>query len=83
MDIISLLNNILVPVAIGMWVIIGLIALLVFFKNKLCGKIKPTGGDAYKQTFVQGYNDNNNTNSNKYKGRHRDIHRCLCSWIEA
>lgn len=58
MDIIILIRNILVPVAIGMWVIIGLVAMLVFLKNKLGGKIKPTNGNSYKQTFVQGYNPN-------------------------
>lgn len=58
MDILILIRNILVPVAIGMWVIIGLVAMLVFLKNKLGGKIKPTNGNSYKQTFVQGYNPN-------------------------
>ena len=58
MDILILISNILVPVAIGMWVLIGLVALFVFLKNKLGGKIKPTNGNAYKQTFVQGYNPN-------------------------
>lgn len=58
MDILILIRNILVPVAIVMWVIIGLVAMLVFLKNKLGGKIKPTNGNSYKQTFVQGYNPN-------------------------
>lgn len=58
MDILILIRNILVPVAIGMWVIIGLVAMLVFLKNKLGGKIKSTNGNSYKQTFVQGYNPN-------------------------
>ena len=58
MDILILIRNILVPVAIGMWVIIGLVAMLVFLKNKLGGKIKPTNGNSYKQTFIQGYNPN-------------------------
>lgn len=58
MDILILIRNILVPVAIGVWVIIGLVAMLVFLKNKLGGKIKPTNGNSYKQTFVQGYNPN-------------------------
>ena len=58
MDILILIRNILGPVAIGMWVIIGLVAMLVFLKNKLGGKIKPTNGNSYKQTFVQGYNPN-------------------------
>lgn len=58
MDILILIRNILVPVAIGIWVIIGLVAMLVFLKNKLGGKIKPTNGNSYKQTFVQGYNPN-------------------------
>lgn len=62
MDILILIRNILVPVAIGMWVLIGLVALLIFLKNKLGGKIKPTSGNAYKQTFVQGYNANSNSN---------------------
>lgn len=58
MDILILIRNILVPFAIGMWVIIGLVAMLVLLKNKLGGKIKPTNGNSYKQTFVQGYNPN-------------------------
>ena len=72
MDIISLLNNILVPVAIGMWVLIGIVALFVFLKNKLGGKIKPTGGNAYKQTFVQGCNANNSNSNNSNNNNSKD-----------
>lgn len=55
MDFLILLRNILVPVAICMWVIIGLVALIIFLKNKFSGrKIKSTG-NVYKETFVQNY----------------------------
>lgn len=55
MDFLILLSNILVPVAIGMWVTIGLVALIIFLRNKFSGrKIKPTG-NVYKETFVQNH----------------------------
>lgn len=55
MDFLILLRNILVPVAILMWVIIGLVALIIFLRNKFSGrKIKSTG-NVYKETFVQNH----------------------------
>lgn len=66
MDFLILLRNILVPTAILMWVIIGLVALVIFLKNKFGGrKIKPTG-NVYKETFVQNHSTSpdNSVNTN-------------------
>lgn len=55
MDFLILLRNILVPVAIGMWVIIGLVALIIFLRNKFSGKRIKSSGNMYKETFVQNH----------------------------
>lgn len=55
MDFLILLRNILVPVAIGMWVIIGLVALVIFLRNKFSGKRIKSTGNVYKETFVQNH----------------------------
>ena len=55
MDFLILLRNILVPVAIGMWVIIGLVALIIFLRNKFSGKRIKSTGNVYKETFVQNH----------------------------
>lgn len=49
MDFLILLRNILVPVAIGMWVIIGLVALIIFLRNKFSGKRIKSTGNVYKE----------------------------------
>lgn len=56
MDFLILLRNILVPVAIGMWVIIGLVALIIFLRNKFSGRRIKSTGNVYKETFVQNHN---------------------------
>lgn len=58
MDILILARNILVPVAIGMWVIIGLVALIIFLKNKFSGSRRSlkSNRNEYKETFVQNHN---------------------------
>lgn len=83
MDILILIRNILVPVAIGMWVLIGLVALFIFLKNKLGGKIKPTSGNAYKQTFVQGYNANDNNNSDSALGAQQKADKAVQEALNA
>lgn len=55
MDFLILLRNILVPAAILMWVIIGLVALIIFLRNKFSGKRIKSAGNVYKETFVQNY----------------------------
>lgn len=55
MDFLILLRNILVPVAILMWVIIGLVALIIFLRNKFSGKRIKSIGNVYKETFVQNH----------------------------
>lgn len=55
MDFLILLRNILVPVAIGMWVIIGLVALIIFLRNKFSGRRIKSTGNVYKETFVQNH----------------------------
>lgn len=55
MDFLILLRNILVPVAILMWVIIGLVALIIFLRNKFSGKRIKFTGNVYKETFVQNH----------------------------
>ena len=61
MDILILARNILVPVAIGMWVIIGLVALIIFLKNKFSGSRRSlkSNRNEYKETFVQNHNTGN------------------------
>lgn len=69
MDFLILLRNILVPTAIIMWVIIGLVALVIFLRNRFGGrKIKPTG-NVYKETFVQNHSTSpdNSVNTNNTK----------------
>lgn len=56
MDFLILLRNILVPIAIGMWVIIGLVALIIFLRNKFSGRRIKSTGNVYKETFVQNHN---------------------------
>lgn len=54
MNILSLLASILVPTAIALWVAIGVVALLIFLKNKLGGHSIKASNSVHKETFVQG-----------------------------
>lgn len=57
MNILILLRNILVPAAILLWVLIGIVALLIFLKNKFSGRgFKADYNNAYKETYVQNHN---------------------------
>lgn len=61
-----LIRNVLVVVAIIMWVVIGLVFFAVTLRNKMSGKMRIQNSSVHKDTFVRSVNNNeNNSDSGK------------------